>query len=155
MLPHPPYPPSLARITSKRTRSSNASKDSHHEQASNASPTSASTPRTTRPNVASRTASAPLLPLISPPKFLANDDEDDFFNAYNHRDSVTSMKDDPFFRNYQSPSSVSLARELRSATYSQHHSRDNDMGEDPRSTRKLSTDTFNAMSLPVRFPFPV
>ncbi|KAL2073378.1 hypothetical protein VTL71DRAFT_10702 [Oculimacula yallundae] len=43
--------------------------------------------------------------------------EDDLL-AYAHRDSVASIKDDPFFRNYQSPNSVSLARELRSASYS-------------------------------------
>ncbi|KAH6722168.1 ras guanine nucleotide exchange factor domain-containing protein [Leptodontidium sp. MPI-SDFR-AT-0119] len=72
------------------------------------------TPRTSlRPGLASRN-STPLASarIADQPPF-----EDDL-RAYVHRDSVASIKDDPFFRNYQTPNSVSLARELRSATYS-------------------------------------
>lgn len=140
-----------ARTKSKRTRSSNSSRDPHHERASKASPTTtSSTPRSTRPNHASRTNSAPLVPMISPPKLLADDDD---FDVYSHRDSVTSIKDDPFFRHYQSPQSVSLARELRSATYTQHNLRDEALPEEPppRSTRRPSADTVN---LPVSLPSP-
>ncbi|CZT08758.1 related to aimless RasGEF (aleA) [Rhynchosporium graminicola] len=53
--------------------------------------------------------------------------------AYIHRGSVSSIKDDPFFRNYQSPTSVSLARELRSATYSN--------ADPPPSALDLSIET--------------
>ena len=89
-----------------------------------------------------------------PPKLLAAADDD--FDAYSHRDSVTSIKDDPFFRNYQSPHSVSLARELRSATYSLQDLRDEDAEEEPppRSTRRPSADTSNSVNLPVRRPCP-
>lgn len=38
-------------------------------------------------------------------------------DEYSPRDSVSSIKDDPFFRNYQSPHSVSLGRELTSASH--------------------------------------
>jgi hypothetical protein len=144
-----------ARTKSKRTRSSNSSRDPHHgERASKASPTSgSSTPRTSRPSLASRTSSAPLVPVSSQPKLLSTDDE---FDAYSHRDSVASIKDDPFFRNYQSPHSVSLAKELRSATYSQQRLRDEDFPEEPppRSTRRPSADTSNSVNLPVRIPSP-
>lgn len=47
----------------------------------------------------------------SPTTFTSQAWEDDA----NQRDSVASLKDDPFFRNYQTPHSVSLSRELRSA----------------------------------------
>ncbi|KAK0107315.1 hypothetical protein ONS95_004009 [Cadophora gregata] len=72
-----------------------------------------STPRTSlRPTLVSR-SSAPLpsARITEQPPF-----EDDL-RAYVHRDSVASIKDDPFFKNYQTPHSVSLGRELRSATY--------------------------------------
>ena len=144
-----------ARTKSKRTRSSNPSRDSHHgERASKGSPTSTSlTPRTSRPSLASRTSSAPLVPVNNHPKLLADDDD---FDAYSHRDSVASIKDDPFFRNYQSPHSVSLARELRSATYSQQRVRDEELPEEPppRSTKRPSADTSNSVNLPVRLPRP-
>ena len=144
-----------ARTKSKRTRSSNSSRDPHHgERASKASPTSnSSTPRTARPSLATRTSSAPLVPVTSHPKLLADDDD---FDAFSHRDSVASIKDDPFFRNYQSPHSVSLARELRSATYSHQRLRDEELPEEPppRSTRRPSADNSNAVNLPVRLPSP-
>lgn len=141
-----------ARTKSKRTRSSHASRDSHRERASKASPTpTSSTPRTSRPSFTARTSSAPLVPVTGPPKLLV--DEDDF-DAYSHRDSVASIKDDPFFRNYQSPQSVSLARELRSATYTQAASRDEGAPEEPipSSTQRPSADTSNSVNLPVRPP---
>lgn len=144
-----------SRTKSKRTRSSNSSRDPHHgERTSKASPTStSSTPRTSRPSLAHRTSSAPLVPVTGHPKLLAADDD---LDAYSHRDSVASIKDDPFFRNYQSPHSVSLARELRSATYSQQRLRDEDVPEEPppRSTRRPSADNSNSVNLPVRLPCP-
>jgi hypothetical protein len=144
-----------ARTKSKRTRSSHSSRDPHQgERASKASPTTASsTPRSTRPNLATRTSSAPLVPVTSPPKLLTVDND---FDYYSHRGSVASIKDDPFFRNYQSPHSVSLARELRSANYSEPALHDEDLPEEPppRSTRRPSADTFNAVNLPVRLPIP-
>ncbi|KUJ18233.1 ras GEF [Mollisia scopiformis] len=77
-----------------------------------ASPSSsASTPRSSaRPSFATRTLSAP-----GNPNALSLEDDADT----QQRDSVTSIRDDPFFRNYFSPHSVSISRELRSATYSQ------------------------------------
>jgi hypothetical protein len=91
--------------------------------------------------------------VTSHPKLLAPDDD---FDAYSHRDSIASIKDDPFFKNYQSPHLVSLARELRSATYSQQHLHDEDLPEEPppRSTRRPPADTSNSVNLPVRLPRP-
>lgn len=106
---------SPSRTKSKRTRSSQ-SKDGHRErlQKKSASPggTSNSTPRT-RPSLTSRTTSAPLVSSLRDPKLEVIGFDPD---GHSHRDSITSIKDDPFFRNYQSPHSVSLGRELRSAT---------------------------------------
>jgi hypothetical protein len=83
---------------------------------SKASPT-ASTPRSARPSFAARAISAPGRP--NPPSL-----EDD---AYNQRDSVASLKDDPFFRNYQSPQSVSLTRQMSSATYNEMEGSDEEL----------------------------
>jgi hypothetical protein len=135
-----------------RTKSSNSAKESQRgERLSKASPaTTSSTPRSARPNLTARTSSAPLVPLAKDPKLSIADDE---FDEYNHRDSVASLKDDPFFRNYQSPDSVSIARELRSAAYSE---RLRDEGEGipeeppPRSARRPSVD--DSVNLPVRIP---
>ena len=142
-----------ARTKSKRTRSTNSSRDtqnrSDRDRTNRSSPTSSSsTPRGSRPSLVSR-SSAPLVPSFREAKhFVVEDDSD----AYSHRDSVASIKDDPFFRNYQSPHSVSLARELRSATYSQHL-RDEGVPTEPppRSSKRPSVD--NSVNLPVSRPF--
>jgi len=142
------------RTRSKRTKPSNSAKESQRgESLSKALPaTTSSTPRSARPNLTARTSSAPLVPLAKDPKLSIADDE---FDEYHHRDSVASLKDDPFFRNYQSPDSVSIARELRSAAYSE---RLRDEGEEegipeeppPWSARRLSVD--DSVNLPVRIP---
>ncbi|KAH8590271.1 ras guanine nucleotide exchange factor domain-containing protein [Bisporella sp. PMI_857] len=129
---------------SKRRRSS-SSRDKHHrEQGSKTSPSS---PRSSsRPSLSSRTSSAPLVPLSKElPKLTTIEDE---FNTFNFRDSVSSIKDDPFFRNYQTPQSVSLARELRVAAYNTDNSRDGTLPKlsPPRSDKKNATS--NSVNLP-------
>ncbi|TVY49626.1 Ras guanine nucleotide exchange factor A [Lachnellula occidentalis] len=71
-------------------------------------------------------------------------------NGHEQRDSITSVQDDPFFRNYQSPHSVSLAKELRSATYSNRH-RDDGTPEEPdtRSPNKPFVDNAVKSKLPL------
>jgi hypothetical protein len=132
---------------SKRGRSSNPATD----HISNVSPTlSNSTPRTARPSLASRTSSAPLLPAIKvkSPNLLSGEGQVDDVDLYSVRDSVASIKDDPFFRNYQTPISAALARELRSAAYSERL-RDGKSPHDPppQSPNTLSVD--NSVNLPV------
>jgi len=155
-------------LPAKRTKSSSSFRSDSQQQhrsgrkskAPSSSPTSplANTSVSRRPPV-SRTASAPLVPQIGSssnssssnsnskdPRFLVLDDSE----AHGQRDSITSIKDDPFFRNYQSPQSLSLARELRSATISELEARrDEDVPEPPpRSKRRPSID--NSVKLPVR-----
>jgi hypothetical protein len=64
---------------------------------------------------------------------------------------VASIKDDPFFRNYQTPNSVSLARELRSATYSERM-RDGKSPHEPSPPSPNRTALDNSVNLPVSFP---
>jgi hypothetical protein len=131
------------RTKSKRTRSSNTSRENHQRDRNSKAPatSSNSAARSARPNLASRTSSAPLVPLSKDPNLLNVEDD---FDPHSHRDSVASIKDDPFFRNYQSPHSVSLARELRSATYSERlHDEDN---PSPKSGRRPPD---NSVNLPV------
>src|SRR6187402_3034543 len=95
------------RSKSKRDRSSNSSKRERvtkiSPSVSNSNPNS--TARTSaRPGLVSR-SSAPLLPSLKDASHLPFEGNSD---RYGHRDSVTSIKDDPFFRNYQTPHSVSL-----------------------------------------------
>jgi hypothetical protein len=138
---------SPARSKSKRTRSSNTSREGSRRDHPAKSPTSTnSTPRTARPALGpARAASAPLVPLTRDPNLITIGDGSD---AFSQRDSVASIKDDPFFRNYQSPQSISLARELRSATYSERL-RDEALPKDPppRSNKRPSVD--NSVNLPV------
>lgn len=142
------------RTQSKSIRSSAPSKDPYRgERHTKASPTTITTTITTpgssaHPGLASRTDSPPLVPAL---RDLKLDSLEGIFDVYNHhevRGSVTSIKDDPFFRNYQSPHSVSLARELRSVTHSES-SRDEQVPKDApsRSTRRPSVD--DTMNLPV------
>jgi hypothetical protein len=135
------------RNKSKRGRPSNPARDSNHT--ANASPTSSSsTPRAARPSLASRTSSAPLLPAnkVKTPNLLSEGEAN--VDLYSIRDSVTSIKDDPFFRNYQSPSSVSLARELRSATYSERM-RDGKSPHEPLPPSPNKSAVGNSVNLPV------
>ncbi|KAF7873945.1 hypothetical protein EAF04_002617 [Stromatinia cepivora] len=148
-----------ARMTSKRSKSSNPLRtDSQRihrsSRALSVSPPSAGASTTfglrSRPGLGSRTASAPFVPLSRgsgsgslDPRFsttIEDDSEEGLdLHARSYRDSVASIKDDPFFRNYQSPSSVSLARELRSATHSDR-SHDDDVFKNspPRSNKRPS-----------------
>ena len=76
--------------------------------------------------------------------------------AYHPRDSVASIKDDPFFRHYQTPQSVSQGRELMAATY-EHSDEDAELvsplSPRPRSMKKPPVD--EGVNIPVssrRFP---
>lgn len=64
-----------------------------------------------RPTI-SRAASSPLLAQQ------VSCDSGPRYNTLKHRvqDSITSIRDDPFFRNYSNPNSDYLARQLRSVT---------------------------------------
>lgn len=98
---------------------------------------SSATPRTTtdRPSLVSR-SSAPLLP-----SFLESESPA-FERDWSQRDSIASLKDDPFFRNYQSPSSVNLAKELRSANYSAHTPKAQASNESlSQSSQRLAVNT--------------
>ncbi|TVY14827.1 Ras guanine nucleotide exchange factor A [Lachnellula arida] len=71
-------------------------------------------------------------------------------NGHDQRDSITSVQDDPFFRNYQSPHSVSLAKELRSATYLNRYRDDGTPGEPPpRSPNRPLVDNAVKLKLPI------
>jgi hypothetical protein len=136
------------RSKSKRGRSSNPARDSNHT--ANSSPAlSNSTPRTARPSLASRTTSAPLLPAIKvKTPNLPSEGGELNIDLYSIRDSVASIKDDPFFRNYQTPNSVSLARELRSATYSERM-RDGKSPHEPPPPSPKRPAVDNSVNLPV------
>lgn len=121
------------RSKSKRTRTSSSSKESSRKD-------QPSKPNSRSSLAASRTASAPLIPL-SKDNHIPLDDE-----SFNHRDSVASIKDDPFFRNYQSPNSVSLARELRTATYVSEYLHNDPLDPPPRSNNRPTAD--NSVNLP-------
>ncbi|KAH8818259.1 ras guanine nucleotide exchange factor domain-containing protein [Hyaloscypha sp. PMI_1271] len=139
------------RSKSKRGRSSNSipARSPDHTANANISQTlSNSAPRSTRPSLASRTSSAPLLPAIKvkTPNLLSGEDEGGL-DQYSIRDSVASIKDDPFFRNYQTPNSISLARELRSATYSERM-RDGKSPHEPPPPSPNRTALDNSVNLP-------
>jgi len=117
----------------KRTQSTSGREKSRSSKPLPSTPTS---PRgsSARPSLAgTRTASAPLVPLFEANPSAVGNDAD----VHPQRDSITSIKDDPFFRHYQTPHSVSLARELRSAIYEEHRGD----GEVPKisPTRKRSS----------------
>lgn len=146
-------PPLLIRTKSKHTRPTNASKESRTEDqiTPTSLSTSSSTPRfSERPAIAARTSSAPLLSV----------NEDLSSDAYSHRnsygrESIASIKDDLFFRNYQSPQSMSLAKELRSATYTEHMRKDKTISDEPppRSEMRPSVASMdNSVNLPVCWP---
>ncbi|KAL3417775.1 RasGEF domain-containing protein [Phlyctema vagabunda] len=103
-----------------------------------------STPRSAHPALVTRTLSAPQRSARPPPPVTDIVEED--AQPYTDRDSIASIKDDPFFRNYQSPDTVLLTRELRSATYldalhgaDEEDERDIVITPPPRSTRRPST----------------
>jgi hypothetical protein len=136
----------------KRTRSSNPLRTSdtpHSDRSSKTSTnsygTAASPTYVSRPGPNVRTNSAPSLPLS---KGQPSTDLNSNLNSYSYRDSVTSIKDDPFFRNYQTPQSVSLAKELRSASYSSSGRDDDNLDSPPAWTNKKSaTSTQTAVSV--------
>ena len=144
---------SPSRTKSKRTRTS-LSKDGHRERlqkkpSSGPTLSSSSTPHSaTRPSLTSRTASAPLVPSLRDHKLEILGFESD---GHNHRDSIASIKDDPFFRNYQSPQSVSLARELRSAT---HTEKLRDEGSRPpaQTAGRIMDDSVNIPVCDTQYP---
>ncbi|KAB8290286.1 hypothetical protein EYC80_011151 [Monilinia laxa] len=157
----------LSRTTSKRSKSSNPLRtDSQRLQRSSrtlsVSPPSIGASVTfglrSRPGLGSRTASAPFVPLRSGtaggslnPRFSTTIEDDSqeglALHPRSYRDSIASIKDDPFFRNYQSPNSVSLARELRSATYSDR-SHDDDVFRDPPLRSNKSPSVENSVNVP-------
>lgn len=118
---------------SKRTKSSNPLRASDP-------PRSDRTPKAptvsdlhgSRPGAKPRTNSAPS---VSISKTQPASESTGNQHSYSYRDSVTSIKDDPFFRNYQTPQSISLARELRSAS----HGRKDDVENPPAWSKKRST----------------
>ncbi|TGO31615.1 hypothetical protein BHYA_0484g00030 [Botrytis hyacinthi] len=158
-----------ARTTSKRSKSSTLLRTDSRRFPRSSRTLSVSPPSVgasgtfglrSRPGLGSRTSSAPFVPLssgsnsgsIDPPRFsttIEDDTEEALdLHARSYRDSVASIKDDPFFRNYQSPHSVSLARELRSVTYSDR-SHDDDLLKNPpsRSNKRPSLEN-PASSIP-------
>jgi hypothetical protein len=139
----------------KRTKSSNPLRtsdpprgDRTSKASSASSGTGSSAPHSSRPGLNSRTNSAPSLP---PSKAQLPTESNNNLHSSSYRDSVTSIKDDPFFRNYQTPQSVSLAKELRSATYSSHGRDNNGVDNLPGWINKRSTAGTQAAAN-VRFP---
>ncbi len=138
---------------SKRTKSSNLLRASdppysdRTSKASSASGTGSSTPQASRPGPNSRTHSAPSLPLNKVP---FSTEPINNLHPSSYRDSVASIKDDPFFRNYQTPQSVSLAKELRSASYSSHGRDDSGLDNFPGWINKRSA-AGTQMAASVRF----
>lgn len=136
--------PAHTKLTRPRVKTSRAQRSEGSPQASpTTSPASSSaTPRSARPAYSTRTNSAPLVPSS---RTQATPDIDDEPNLYSHRESFASVQDDPFFENYRSPRSVSLAKELRSAAYSRRLMEEDD--PPPRSSKRPSVD--NSVTLPV------
>lgn len=127
----------------KRTRSSNPlcasdpPRTDHNSKASTASSgIGSSSTHNSRQGPSQRTNSAPSLPLSNPQLSTESNTK---LHSSSYRDSVTSIKDDPFFRNYQSPQSVSLAKELRSASYSSNVRDDDSVDNQPSWVNKRST----------------
>ena len=139
---------SKSRPSSSRTSSSREERQRKNSMKS--SPPSPSIPRSPRLNLGgNRTASAPFVPLSRDPNYKIVGAE---IGVYSHRDSVNSVSSDPFFRNYSSPHSVSLVRELRSAAYSVERSRDAELPLPPLPGKDSAMDS--SVNLPVRiFPF--
>jgi hypothetical protein len=126
----------------KRTRSSNPlhasdpPRSDRNSKASTASSgTGSSSTQSSRLGPSQRTNSTPSLPLS---KAQLSTESNNKPHSSSYRDSVTSIKDDPFFRNYQTPQSVSLAKELRSASYSSNGRDDDSIDSQPAWTNKRS-----------------
>ena len=82
-----------------------------------------------RPGILERTASAPPVSSKREPLITIIGTGSD---GHAHRDSISSIRDDPFFKNYQTPHAISLARELRAATTQSEHTR-NEAGHSVRT----------------------
>lgn len=136
---HPPKNKTTVKNDTKHhTRSSN-SKDRHRERLRKKSITPESTVSNvpsspTRTGILERTASAPPVPSKREVQIAILGGSSD---GHAHRDSISSIRDDPFFKNYQTPHAISLARELRAAaTYSE-----NPRNEGGRSARAKMEDS--------------
>ncbi|KAG9229601.1 ras guanine nucleotide exchange factor domain-containing protein [Amylocarpus encephaloides] len=140
----------LLRNKSTRAWPSNSSRGSHRGDRSpktsktsktpKISKTSNATPRSARPPISPRTASAPLVPMSRETAFSKSND------LYRHRDSVASVHDDPFFKHYQSPQSVSLSKEMRSASYMDRQEELGSDGVHSRAGKNAAVD--NSVNLP-------
>ena len=126
---------------------SNSSRDVSRGNNSPKSPT-ANSPRSPRPEPSPRTASAPLVPSSRDVAPQITDED-----LQNYRGSIVSIQDDPFFRHYQTPQSVTLSKEMRSAAVqrSRHEEEDTDLPS-PHSGTRNAVDT--SVNLPVR-PSPL
>ena len=133
---------------SKRTRSSNAlraSEPPRSDRMSKASTTSSGT-ITSSSNVSRysqkpRTNSTPNIPLGNSQS--SSESNSNPFSD-NYRDSVASIKDDPFFRNYQTPQSVLLAKELRLASRPSNSKDDAELDNPPTWINKRSAPASQA-----------
>jgi hypothetical protein len=136
--------PKTGTLRSKPSRAwpANSSRDPNRSNRSPKSSTSNSTPRSPRPGASPRTASAPLLPLLKDTNPQTADDD-----LYKHRGSVVSILDDPFFKHYDSPQSVNLSKEMRSATQRPRQGEEDSELPSPRSASKMVGD--NSVNLPV------
>ncbi|KAH8811818.1 ras guanine nucleotide exchange factor domain-containing protein [Xylogone sp. PMI_703] len=128
---------------SRHTRSSNPTQpDSRRgdpsirtSTTSSSSPSAtATTSRTPGPSNSVGLSPTPI-PITTEPQLLNPKVETAKFHQY--RDSVTSIKDDPFFRNYQSPHTEFLSRELRTASYAERmEEEDEDVSDSPQFSAK-------------------
>ncbi|KAG9248196.1 ras guanine nucleotide exchange factor domain-containing protein [Calycina marina] len=126
----------------KRRKSKRGPLASGREKTSRDSATSPKSPpsQPSRPNLTTRTLSAPLVPQSEPSKSAAVGQKKES-NIPVQRDSVPYINDDPFFRHYQIPHSVSLARELRSAIHEKEQGDEEKSVPSPsRSGRKHASD---------------
>ena len=128
-----------ARASTKRTRSSFSTRDSHRP----VKPLTKISPRDEQER-SPRAAHDPPTPGTPHSAYLSTEGGR---GGHSQRDSLKSIRDDPFFRNYQSPHSVSLARELRYARYSERL-RSEIAASDPNATSK-QVEEENSVSLPV------
>ena len=122
------------RIGSKRTQSTSGREKSRISKPLPSTPTSPRSPNS-RPTTGTRTTSAPLMPLLETKPLPISKEAD----SHTPRDSIASIKDDPFFRHYQTPQSVSLARELRSAIYEERQG-DGEVSRTSPSRNKSTLD---------------
>lgn len=90
-----------------------SSRDANQETRSpeTSASTSSSSPWSAQPGAAPRTASAPLVRLSK--DGIQHADNSSLY-SFETRDSLGSIRDDPFFKNYQTPKLANISREMRS-----------------------------------------